>query len=368
MEPISKIYVEPTNRCNLACRTCIRNNWDVAMGDMTADTYDRVLGALETIRPTPTVFFGGLGEPTAHDDIDAMVGEAKARGARTELITNGTLLTEKRSKALIEAGLDLLWVSLDGATPESYADVRLGAALPQVLDNLRTFRGLRRTSHRPKPEIGIVFVAMRRNLHDLPVLLSMGRSLGATRFIVTNLLPHTPAMCAETLYERSLKDIAYLPSPWVPRLDLPRMDLDETTRNPFFQALGSGHNVTFAGGNLGAANDTCRFIQEATLTVGWDGGVSPCLPLLYDHTSYLRRRKRTVRRYIVGHLAERSVLDLWGDTHHQAFRERVREFDFSPCVFCGGCDLSEANLADCMGNEFPTCGGCLWGQGVIQCP
>jgi cholesterol oxidase len=38
------------------------------------------------------------------------------------------------------------------------------------------------------------------------------------------------------------------------------------------------------------------------------------------------------------------------------------------CTFCGGCDMSESNVEDCFGNEFPTCGGCLWSQGVVQCP
>jgi len=37
----------------------------------------------------------------------------------------------------------MLWVSLDGATPDSYADVRLGAALPEVLANLKSFRNIR---------------------------------------------------------------------------------------------------------------------------------------------------------------------------------------------------------------------------------
>ena len=70
-----------------------------------------------------------------------MVAKVKALGATVELITNGTLLTQEMSGRLIEAGLDVLWVSLDGATPESYADVRLGAALPEVLANLGNFEG-----------------------------------------------------------------------------------------------------------------------------------------------------------------------------------------------------------------------------------
>ncbi|MEX0973885.1 MAG: hypothetical protein WD024_00830 [Bacillota bacterium] len=31
-------------------------------------------------------------------------------------------------------------------------------------------------------------------------------------------------------------------------------------------------------------------------------------------------------------------------------------------------EYSEKNQEDCTGNKFPTCGGCIWAQGVIQCP
>src|SRR5512135_1099469 len=32
---LAKVYIEPTNCCNLECRTCIRNTWDEPMGKMT---------------------------------------------------------------------------------------------------------------------------------------------------------------------------------------------------------------------------------------------------------------------------------------------------------------------------------------------
>ena len=61
-----------------------------------------------------------------------MLAEAKAVGCAVELITNGTRLDEETRRELVRIGLDRLWVSIDGATPESYADVRLWDALPQV--------------------------------------------------------------------------------------------------------------------------------------------------------------------------------------------------------------------------------------------
>ena len=40
---LAKVYVEPTNRCNLTCRTCVRNAWDARSGFMPAAVFDAVL-------------------------------------------------------------------------------------------------------------------------------------------------------------------------------------------------------------------------------------------------------------------------------------------------------------------------------------
>jgi MoaA/NifB/PqqE/SkfB family radical SAM enzyme len=346
----------------------MRNNWEVETGFLAADTFERIVTGLEALPSPPTVMFGGIGEPLAHGRIATMIARVKALGCRAELITNGTLLTEKRSRELIAAGLDLLWVSIDGARPESYADVRLGAELPRVLENVRRFRRLRRPSHRPVPQIGIAFVAMKRNIGDLPELLEMSRSLGAMYFHVSNLLPHTEAMSDEILYRESLTSITYFPSRWLRQLTLPKMDLNEFTREPFLRALDSGYNVILGGNNLGMSNDVCAFIESGSMIVGWDGSVSPCSPLLYTHTGYLRGYERKSYKHIIGRVQDRDLLDLWLDPEYVEYRERVHRFAFAPCSYCGGCEMSRDNLTDCFDNPAPACGGCLWAQGVIACP
>jgi MoaA/NifB/PqqE/SkfB family radical SAM enzyme len=365
---LTKIYLEATDQCNLTCRMCMRQSWDETLGQMSRETFSHILASLRSLSPVPKVFFGGFGEPLFHPCTIQMIAEFKSLGAQVEMITNGTLLDLQRSRQIIEAGLDCLWVSIDGATPESYTDVRLGAALPEVLENLSQLRGMRRGGHFPKPEIGIAFVAMRRNIHELSDVLKLGRQIGAKRFMVTNLLPHLPEMQTETLYTSTLRNIAYLPSPWLPHLNFPKMDLDERAGKAFVQALNSGCNLTFAGSNLGGANDVCTFIETGSMAIAWDGSVSPCPPLLHNHVSFLHGRERKNRRHVIGNVSETDLLDLWRDPDYVAYRQRVQSFAFAPCTTCGGCDLSEANEADCYGNTFPSCGGCLWAQGVIQCP
>jgi MoaA/NifB/PqqE/SkfB family radical SAM enzyme len=365
---LAKIYIEATNKCNLNCKTCIRNGWDVELGQMSSETYQRILEGVKVLKPAPTLVFVGMGEPLAHPATTSMVAQVKMLGARVELVTNATLLSEDHARELIEADLDMLWVSLDGAKPDSYADIRLGASLPEVLENIMRFRNLRPASHRPKPEIGIVFVAMKRNINDLPAVLALGRRLRVSRFLVSNVLPYTQEMCSDTLYERTLRDVTYSPSQWLRHLSLPKMDIDENTGQVLLQALRSNYNVSFAGNNLGGTNDVCTYIESGSLAVGWNGNVSPCPPLLYRHTEYLHSKPRSSYQHIVGNVAEHSLLDIWNEPEYKAYRDRVQRFAFAPCTFCGGCDLSEANQTDCFLNPAPACGGCLWAQGVIQCP
>jgi MoaA/NifB/PqqE/SkfB family radical SAM enzyme len=92
------------------------------------------------------------------------------------------------------------------------------------------------------------------------------------------------------------------------------------------------------------------------------------LPLLHSNKNFLDGRERFSKKHIVGNIRHSDLETWWSQPDYVALRERVKAFDFPPCYICGGCELAEANEEDCFGNPFPTCGGCLWAQGVIRCP
>jgi hypothetical protein len=93
-----------------------------------------------------------------------------------------------------------------------------------------------------------------------------------------------------------------------------------------------------------------------------------CLPLLHSHGAWLGERRREIREFSFARAGERSLQDIWHDPAYVAFRQRVQEFDFPPCLRCNSCDLMDSNREDCHGNSPPTCGGCLWAQGYVLCP
>ena len=71
-------------------------------------------------------------------------------------------------------------------------------------------------------EIGIVFVAMKRNINELPAVIDIGKKIGAGHILVTNVLPYTEEMISESLYNRSINRSNF-------NLDLPLMDMADIT-------------------------------------------------------------------------------------------------------------------------------------------
>lgn len=370
MDPLTKLYVEVTSHCNLSCQMCIQRVWETPQGHLPLATFRRLMDDLAAFPEPPIIHLGGYGEPTYHPDFLELVRLAKATGARVELTTNGTLLSGQLADALIDLKLDRLVVSIDGVSEDSYNGLRVDSDLQLVIANLRELYRRKLTfGHRHSPpHVEIAFVATKRNVADLPRLPGLATRLGAWNARVSNVIPHTAAMEEEILYEDALTACAYRASRWVVDVSLPKLDFDEHTLPALEGLWDSRASMTLLEHSLSARNNYCPFAQEGYAVVRRDGRVSPCLALLYSHPEYIRGRRKDVTEYAVGDLNTASLPEIWESAEYVQFRQRVRDFQFSPCTTCGGCERFPANQIDCIENTFPTCGGCLWAQGIVTCP
>ena len=349
---IRKVYIEVTTRCNLACRTCVRNIWGEPLADMTDATFGRVLESMRELPELQEVLFGGYGEPFVHHRFLDYLAAVKELGVKVTISTNGTLLDEERARALVEIGADVLSVSVDGARPEIFADVRRGAELRTVVENVEALNRIKRERGQPVPRIQIEFVALKRNVDDLPALSDLARRLEANRILVTHVLPHTLEMAAEALYGKDERPSLPIPPGWALKsglwllwgiVEMPRMSWGAERR--------------------------CRFITNKALVVGWDGGVSPCYALSHTYPYYIFGRRKNVTRYVLGNVNEKSLAEIWTSDEYVRFRAEVLNFRFPSCVDCplrDTCDIAESNDG-CWG-WCPSCADCLWAQDIVRCP
>lgn len=367
--PLTKIYIEPTTQCNLKCRTCIRNSWNETIGSMDMTIYRKLLFDLRAFPSLHTMAFWGIGEPLAHPEIVNMIALAHEMGLKTEVITNGHLLTRDVAKGLIEAGLDTLVVSLDGTTQTSYEVVRTGGNLMLVDENVREINMMRTRMHRKNPVVGLEFVMMRSNIGQIPDLAEKARILEAGFIILSNLLPCTEDMKDEILYWiPGTFGNEQKPSFFTPDLILPSMDMHDEYLSPLQSLVERLNRHMPEVRIMDNPEDDCPFIQKGSVAVTWAGDVSPCIPLMHSYQCYVLGRKKFIKRHLVGNVAQETMADIWNKDHYREFRKKVRKFDFSPCLHCGGCDYVETNEEDCLRNIHPVCGDCLWSKGILLCP
>ena len=369
IDRFNKLYVEITTACNLDCVMCVREVWHEPIGAMPLETFAGLMAQIRTLPAPPVIHLSGYGEPLAHPHFLELVALAKATGAKVEATSNGTLLARRMSEALIDLDLDRIVVSLDGASAERFESIRARASYDRVIDNLLWLKRLRLRRHgrHGNPQLALAFVAMRDNVADLAALPHLAAVLGAWEILVSNLVPHTAALEEQILYSRALTACAFRASRWVPAMSIPKFDLDARTMEPVRGAFSSTASITLNGASLSGRNDYCRFAQEGMAAVRWDGEVSPCLSLLHDHPEYIRGRRKDVTHHSFGNIDATPLPEIWASAAFAAFRQRVRDFNFSPCTTCGGCERFPQNFEDCTDNGFPTCGGCLWAQGFVQC-
>jgi MoaA/NifB/PqqE/SkfB family radical SAM enzyme len=363
-----KIYLEITTECNLNCEMCIRHAWRQDSRVMTQATFDALRDQLRALPSVSVLNFGGFGEPLLHPEFFGFVRRAKQDGLQVETVTNGVLLDRKAGEALVDLELDRLFVSLDGV--EGRQDAAFHAESTSLVHaNLQSLYRTKLIRRLSRPEVTAVFVASRRNIHQLPAVRRKALELGLSRIVVTNLIPYRAELSADVLYGNwTTNRCNETPSPWNPAIEFPRVDpYSDATRILDYLAL-HGSRVSVDGATISGGAMDCRFIREGRLAVDADGQVSPCLPLLHAYSYYFRNDKRTVRPFYPGNINDVPLGEIWRTPRYVAFRERVRRFDFSPCIDCGGCDLRDTNEEDCFGSGFPSCGDCLWAAGVIQCP
>ena len=149
--------------------------------------------------------------------------------------------------------LDFLWVSLDGSSPETYADVRLGNELPRILENLKRLRRMKYHYPGQTPRLGIAFVLMKRNASALQHVVRLAFQLGAEEIMVTKVLPYSEEKKEEILYTRSM-------SMYQPRARLFEFDFSPCTVCNSCEYLES--NVEDCFGSKSPAYGGCLWAQS----------------------------------------------------------------------------------------------------------
>ena len=125
----NRVYIEITNRCNLACDFC--HGTKRPLGTMPPEDFRRIAEKLRG--ETSYLYLHVLGEPLLHPQLKELLAIAGELGFRVCLVTNGTLLNKRREELLAAKSLHKFSVSLHSFEGNGGAG-DLPAYLQQVWD------------------------------------------------------------------------------------------------------------------------------------------------------------------------------------------------------------------------------------------
>jgi pyrroloquinoline quinone biosynthesis protein E len=178
------LIAELSYRCPLHCPYCsnpLEIGHDRYRDELSTEDWARVFRQAAELGVLQLALTGG--EPLARKDLEELTAVAAAAGLYSTLVTAGTLFTQARATALLEAGLDHVQISIQDSDPIE-SDLMAGvASYGKKIEAARLAREL-------GFPLTINVVLHRRNLDRIDAIISLAEELGARRLELANTQYH----------------------------------------------------------------------------------------------------------------------------------------------------------------------------------
>ncbi|GAB6085659.1 tungsten cofactor oxidoreductase radical SAM maturase [Alkaliphilus crotonatoxidans] len=344
---IRKLYLELTDRCNLDCTICYRKSWNRPFQDMTRRTLQQIYKELETLEGLEEIVLGGIGEPTCHPDIVAVLERLK--GYHLHMTTNGTLMTDSLMEAMVNC-LNEITISVDGVD-HYYSQIR-GIPLTKVVNSIERLQRAKKISGSPWPEVQLQFVSSEKNIDSLFQVIDLAKELDCHRVIVSSLIPQVMDNKDQILYQVE-----------------PNPSLKELWNRARIYGLRKGITLKLPHTSLKTERE-CSFMNDVTTFISAEGEVMPCYRLSHDYEEFVFGRRKQVSKHSFGNILAKPLLDIWNSSDYQQYRYVVHNNLYPSCMDCDlaeGCEFPKGTEEDCYGCR-PSCADCLWSRGFVICP
>jgi radical SAM protein with 4Fe4S-binding SPASM domain len=309
------VQVEPTDKCNMDCSFCAHSKVIQHPRSMNLEEFQ---GIVDTIHPKK-ITLSGYGEPLMNRALPRMIVYAKSKGIAVNTTSNLTLLrTEKRAAELIRSGLDLINVSVDAASPETYLAVRGQDFFDRILAGIRLLLRTKAELNSRTPHVRISFVINKRNLHQVADFVRLAHSLGVD-------LPFFQILQLTAIGDRKERLISGVPYEHF------RQALEEG--RAVARELGMSTNLAKLLADLPEywRKYDAREMSRRRCILPWfsayitaDGSVRPCCAFA------------PVKMDMGGSLFERDFDQIWNSERYQKFR-RAHRMAQRPTQVCRDC-------------------------------
>lgn len=284
---VRQIALEIYGGCNYKCPMCPQADGREVdfLKRMPFEVFKKVVDEGKSLG-AEIISLQGSGEPTLHPEMPRFASYVKSQGIQCISLTNGFLLNEKLSRALIESGLDTLRISAIGYDRQSYKKWMSKDAFELVREQVRLFLRLNR-------ELG-----------------------GKTELTLYHLVLDTNDVDREIeLYRKN----------WIEHCEAPG--------EIWMMHNWGGQYQDIPYQREARTKRSCGRPSSPYLTVragGLDGqtaSVVPCCFVLGQDS-----------KAVLGHLDKQTIAEVVADKPYAELREKHAKGDFDSIDYCKGCD------------------------------
>lgn len=304
------LFVEVTNRCNLSCPTCILGT-DAAYvgydkGDLTFEQFKSIIDQIPTLL---YVTLQGVGEPLLNKDIMKMIKYCTDKGISTYINTNGTILTETKSRELIDAGLKNLSISVNSFDDKVFADTRSGASIAKVAENVKRFVEIKKEKGLDRPLVSFRAILMKETEPHMEELVFKSEELGIDILYIQLFISiiAEKGFMDSSLSPEEIKDFSNKLDNWKKQVN---MDI-------ITESFGNSSN------NFGQCN-----LPWFSPNITAEGYVTPCCTI--SNQSILS----------MGNVFEKSFKEIWNSKEFISFRSGFYDEQPKACVGCQNYQLN----------------------------
>ncbi|MBN1573957.1 MAG: SPASM domain-containing protein [Deltaproteobacteria bacterium] len=297
------LQVEISASCNLKCNICARNEFEYGPGNLPIDLFRSLAFLFPYLEK---LILHGYGEPLAHPEFAKIMEIVAPYSCHKSFYTNGTLLTEEKSRNIIAGGIDEVTVSIDSPVKETFEAIRTGASFDRVKKNVERLVEMRNGTGGMKPKVVIAAVAMVDNVDELPSLVDFVNDIGADAVEINYLIAYKEPLVKRSLFfdkdgaNAALKEV---------KARCEALGIEARLPDSFLTGNGKKERTP---------EKMCPRPYDFAY-VGYDGNVRPCcFPLLY-----------------LGNIVKDPFSDIWNNKKYQKLRRSFNEN--RPPSFCREC-------------------------------
>lgn len=320
-----------TRRCNLRCVHCYSDSQDREYaGELTTEQAIRVLDDLAEYQ-VPTVLFSG-GEPLLRPDLFILAQEARQRGLRCVLSTNGVYITRGVAQQIHEAGFSYVGVSVDGVGEKHDRFRGQAGCFDQALEGIRNCRqaGVR---------VGLRFTLNALNYEELPKVLDLLETEAIPRCCIYHLAlsGRGEKMSRQVLTHEQSRTAVEMIFNKTQELHSKGLEKDILTVD------NHADNVFLY---LRMKQDNPRRAEEIYQLLKWNGGNQSGIAIADVDSQGFVHADQFTQQYSFGNVLERKFGEIWSDSGHPilaALKNRKGHLK-GRCAACAYLEICNGNL------------------------